>query len=122
MGNKQTGDKGEAVAERFLRQKGFQVLHQNYRIGHLELDLVCQSPDGQFLVFVEVKTRQNLQFGHPAEALHAVKRDRLIRAAALYLDQKKMEEVKCRFDVVSIVMQQGEAIQIEHFEDAFWAN
>ncbi|MBL7979419.1 MAG: YraN family protein [Bacteroidetes Order II. Incertae sedis bacterium] len=122
MGNKQTGDQGEEVAEAFLHKKGFQILHRNYRVGHLELDLVCRSPDALFLVFVEVKTRRTVQFGHPAEAIGSVKRDRLIRAAELYLHLHRLEETRCRFDVVSIVMQKGQAVQIEHYEDAFWAN
>ncbi|HRR07761.1 MAG TPA: YraN family protein [Rhodothermales bacterium] len=122
MGNKQTGDQGEEVAEAFLQKKGFQILHRNYRVGHLELDLVCRSPDSLFLVFVEVKTRRTIQFGHPAEAIGSVKRDRLIRAAELYLHLHHLEEARCRFDVVSIVMQKGQTVQIEHYEDAFWAN
>ena len=44
----------------------------------------------------------------------------LIHAAEAYLYERKLENASCRFDVVSIVLQPGQAPRIEHFEDAFW--
>ncbi|MEN1705422.1 MAG: YraN family protein [Planctomycetota bacterium] len=51
------GRRGEQVAARYLRRRGFRVLGRNVRVGVGEADVVCLSPDGRSLVIVEVKAR-----------------------------------------------------------------
>ena len=76
------GQEGEDAAAELLTCKGFALLDRNWRLGRLELDLVCR--DGDTLVFVEVKTRANAAHGGPAAALTPAKQRHLYRAAALF--------------------------------------
>ncbi len=89
------------------------------------MDLVCFKPAAKYkaggeLIFAEVKTRTGLAFGRPEEAVTEAKQRNLIHAAEAYLYERKLEGAPCRFDVISIVLQHGQAPEIEHFENAFW--
>ena len=67
------GKEGEDEAVRYLTEKGYCILHRNWRRGRNELDIIA-TKDGQ-LVFVEVKTRRNETYGHAEDAVN----DRKIR-------------------------------------------
>ena len=54
---------GEALAVAHLKARGYEILERNYRAVRGEIDLIAQ--DGDFIVFVEVKTRRSLKFGLP---------------------------------------------------------
>ena len=125
MSTKKTGDKGEAIAAAYLEQKGYMILERNYRYEHAEVDLVCFKPAAKYkaggeLVFAEVKTRTGLGYGRPEEAVTETKQRHLMHAAEAYLYERKLEGASCRFDVISILLLQGQQPQIEHFENAFW--
>lgn len=109
------GGKGEELAARFLRKKGFKVLERNYRCPAGEVDIIAR--DGGTVVFVEVKTRAGGLFGHPLEAVHGRKRERLRKAALFYLSSRG-GEAPARFDIIGINVRPG-APEIEHLEDAF---
>jgi putative endonuclease len=66
-GNKPMGDRGEQLAAGYLAERGWVILHRNYRIGHREIDLVARR--NEVVAFVEVKTRGGLGYGHPLEAI-----------------------------------------------------
>ena len=67
MSAQSAGRRGERLALRYLRRRGYRLLQRNYRHGRHEIDLVMQ--DGDCLVFVEVKARSNIAFGTPAMAV-----------------------------------------------------
>ena len=66
-----------------------------------------------------MKTRTGLGFGKPEESVREAKKRNIIRAAEAYLHENRMDGMPCRFDVVSIVLHEGEPL-IEHYKDAFW--
>ncbi len=111
---------GETVAAGYLERKGYQILARNVRTGRGEIDLVAGQPDGA-LVFVEVKTRTNAQFGLPEEAVDARKLEHVFRAAEAYLQaQPELAGREWRIDVVAIQGKPGERVEdvcIEHFEN-----
>ncbi|MCE5303261.1 MAG: YraN family protein [Planctomycetaceae bacterium] len=114
------GRRGEAAAERFLRRRGLQTLARGTRSFLGELDLVML--DRQTIVFVEVKTRQSVELGHPVEAVGPEKQRRLTRAALGFLKRHRLLECPCRFDVVGVVWPENErSPHIEHFPNAFEA-
>ncbi|QXD14916.1 YraN family protein [Rhodocaloribacter litoris] len=124
MSTREIGDRGEALAAAYLEKQGYRILERNYRFERAEVDLVCFEPaaryeEGGDLVFVEVKTRTGLGYGRPEEAVSEAKRRSLIKAAEAYLHEHRMDGMPCRFDVVSVLLGEGEP-QIEHFKDAFW--
>jgi putative endonuclease len=95
------GRLAESQAADFLEKKGLILKQKNYRTQGGEIDLVMQ--DGHYLVFVEVKMRGNLNYGHTLELVEKPKRFRIIHAAKWYLLEHKLYDTAfCRFDVVGI--------------------
>jgi len=94
------GKYGEDLACDELERRGYAVITRRYRTSHGELDIVAEH--GEYLVFVEVKARQNGNFGDPEGAVTLQKQHRLVWMATDYLARHKLEHVACRFDVVGI--------------------
>lgn len=110
------GSKGELLAARFLLDKGYAVLHYNWRSGHKEIDLIAKERDT--IVFVEVKSRSNELYGDAADAVTLRKMNLLISAAEAYIKRNKVN-LKYRFDIVTVIGT-CEPYRIEHIEDAFY--
>lgn len=116
MSTRDVGQRGEQLALRYLRRKGYVLLCRNYRYGHYEIDLVMQ--DGDYTVFVEVKARTDGErFGTPAMAVGREKQRRLLLAAQGYLLEHGCAESFARFDVVEVYLAEG---KIQHIVNAFW--
>jgi len=112
-----TGRSGEHLAALLLKRKGFYVLCRNYTCKLGEIDLVVKK--GGLLVFCEVKTRHDLIYGRPFEAVTAQKQKKIKQLAEAFLKQRKVDFQLIRFDVVSILLL-GNKPQIEHIENAFY--
>ncbi|MEX1041731.1 MAG: YraN family protein [Pirellulaceae bacterium] len=116
------GERGEAVAAKFLQRKGYTILARSDRTVMGELDLIVVRD--RVVIFVEVKTRRRCDKGSPAEAVDAEKQQRIIKLALAYLRRHQL--IGCcssRFDVISIVWPDDSAKpQITHFENAFQPN
>lgn len=111
------GQQGEEIAVRYMQQRGWKIIRRNFRSGHGEID--CVARDGDVLVFVEVKTRKNLRYGLPREAVTGYKRQVLRRTAQAYLLQHDCTEEICRFDVIEVIMGKNGESQITCWENAF---
>ncbi len=117
---KSLGQRGEAAAAQHLRREGYEILARGGRLKPGELDLVAL--DGQTIVFVEVKTRQSAEAGHPTEAVDAAKQRRLTRLAVTFLKRHGLLESPARFDVVAVTWPEGRRRpDIKHFKNAFEA-
>ena len=105
---------------RYLRRHGMRIVGRRVRTKLGELDLVAV--DGRTVVFVEVKTRQSAEHGHPAEAVDRAKQRRLTRLATAYLKRHRLLNHHARFDVVAVTWPDGERKpRIEHIRNAFEA-
>jgi len=111
---------GEKQAEHFLRKADYQILGRRVRVGrHDELDLIARQGDDT-MVFVEVKTRKNENYGRPAASVNREKRRRLSRAAVGFLKKRKLRPPYIRFDVVEVIGGlDGGTPEIRHIENAF---
>jgi putative endonuclease len=119
MQKKELGKKGEEVALRFLKRRGYRIVEKNYVCKMGEMDIIAKEKDT--LVFIEVKTRTSTMFGPPQLAVNSSKQRQLSKVALNYLKEKHLEDVKARFDVVAILLRQkGE--EIELIKDAFDLN
>jgi putative endonuclease len=108
---------GEAAARRELERRGLKFLTANFRSEHGELDLVLREDD--CLVFAEVKTRSSEDWVRPAAAVDARKRRALSLTAEDYRRQLRDPRVKWRFDVVEVLLADGEVREIRHVVNAF---
>ncbi len=111
------GRLGEKEARRHLRRGGMKILTANFRTHRGEIDLVCRDRD--CLVFVEVKTRSSEEWGRPASAVDRERRRRLTRAGLDYLRLLKNPKVKCRFDIVEVLLESGAISEVRHLPNAF---
>ena len=111
------GASAEGLARRHLERAGLRLRTANYRCKLGEIDLVMTDRAGS-LVFVEVRYRARRDFGGPAASVDARKRQRLIRAARVYLSQHGLHERPARFDVVGIDAEE----QIDWITGAFSAD
>ncbi len=77
------GERGEALAARYLQGLGWTVLARRVRVGRDEIDLLAVEPGiPGTLVVVEVRARTSGRFGSPEESVDRRKVARLYRAAA----------------------------------------
>lgn len=111
------GKEGEKFALDFIQQKGYTVLEVNYRLHPYEVDIIAM--DKEVVVFIEVKTRQTDEYGHPIEFITGKKEQNLIKVADYYL-QYQVTGKEGRFDVITL-LKQADTFIIEHFMNAFSA-
>lgn len=119
LSSKELGKKGEELAVELLEEKGYEIIERNYRFSRGEIDVIAKDPKDGFLAFVEVKTRQNLNFGPPEVAITKSKMRQLRKVAELYLYDKSITELDCRFDVITVLLKTKQKPEINHYENAF---
>ncbi|MDO4564591.1 MAG: YraN family protein [Clostridia bacterium] len=110
------GKKGERLAERYLRRKGYRILERNYRAGRHEIDIIAFDKKGNCIAFVEVKARSDSGFGLPCEAVGAQKQRFLRLAAETYLKRNADGDTAARFDIVEVYLKDN---SIRHISNAF---
>ena len=110
------GNRGEEKAIDYLLSNGYVILERNWKIGHLEVDIIASNKD--FLIIVEVKTRKSNIFGEPEEFVTLQKQRNLIRAAASYITKFGITK-EVRFDIVSVILKDDQEAEIRHIPDAF---
>jgi len=110
------GEEGEQLAADHLIQKGFTVLERNYRHKKSEIDLIVRR--GNWLVFVEVKTRTSDAYGYPEEFVDFRKKKKIFEGADYYMYITDWSG-NVRYDIVAVSLANGEPV-IHHLEDAFY--
>jgi putative endonuclease len=100
----EVGRLGEKVAARYLRRRGYRILHKNYITPYGEIDLIAERHE--VCIFVEVKTSiisgSELFQRNPADRVDPHKRSRMRAAARLYLANFEPIEFAHRFDVIAV--------------------
>ncbi|MBI2476056.1 MAG: YraN family protein [Candidatus Taylorbacteria bacterium] len=121
------GTLGEAIASRFIINKGFTVVSRNYRKKFGEIDIIAKK-SGK-IHFVEVKTvsRENLKETapesgdgfRPEDNVHPWKLKRLSRAIQVYLSENKLEdEADWQLDVVTVMLDvKNKVARVKMLED-----
>jgi putative endonuclease len=116
-GTSARGRAGERAAKKYLQKSGLKFLTANFRSDRGEIDLVFREAD--CLVFVEVKTRTSGGWTRPAAAVNAGKRLRLTRCAFDYLRLLKNPPIKIRFDIVEVLLEEGNVGEVRHLPNTF---
>ena len=115
---KELGAKGEKLAAKFLRRKGYRIVQRNYKCKLGEIDIVAQI-NGMF-AFVEVRTKSTAEFGPPQYSITTAKRKQITKAALSYIREKNLAGQSCRFDVIAVTFSpESRRPKIEHIENAF---
>lgn len=115
------GKRGEQLATDHLVGRGYRIIERNWRCSQGEIDIVAvdEGADGSETVFVEVKTRSGVGYGHPFEAITAQKLARLRRLAAAWCAAHPGQTSRVRIDAMAVIAPPGEAARIEHLERVF---
>lgn len=113
--SKELGEEGEQLASDYLKKKGFEILETNYRYKRSEIDIIASTT--KLLVFVEVKTRTNTEFGMPEDFVDKKQADSIVAGAEQYIQEKNWHG-NIRFDIISIIKKGN--VQLKHIEDAFY--
>ena len=115
--NLPVGEKGESIAAKYLRSKGYKILGRNVKLGPYEIDIIVLK--GDTTAFVEVKTRADDYFASPEESVDHKKREHIRRAARHYISRQDDPDMFYRFDVVAVVARENAAPQVTVYYDAF---
>ncbi|HIY07917.1 MAG TPA: YraN family protein [Firmicutes bacterium] len=114
----ETGAAGEEFAARYLEKQGYSLLARNYRSPYGEVDIIARQ--GEYLVFVEVRTRGKRSLLTPAETVDPSKQKRIIATAYHYLESHPLS-LQPRFDLVAVDSSRL-PWRISHLEGAFDAS
>jgi len=101
--HRNTGRRGEDLAHRFLKKRGYTVVARNFRLssGDAEADIIAW--DGETLAIVEVKSRETANYGPPERAIGDEKRRHMLRVARAYARKINLDWSRVRFDVVTVI-------------------
>jgi putative endonuclease len=111
------GAVGEDEACDFLKKNGCKILERNFRASRGEIDIIARL--GKIVLFVEVKTRTSSAFAQPWESVGFRKRKNLKLAAKAYMQLQTFRAEEYRFDVLSILLNEDSAPEIEWIQNAF---
>ena len=115
---KKLGAKGENIAARFLKRKGYRIVQRNYTCKLGEIDIIAQHDST--LIFVEVRSKQTEKFGPPQYSVNSAKQRQISRAALYYIKENKITGQTCRFDVVAVTfLPDSRKPEVEHIQNAF---
>ena len=112
------GQKGEELAADHLKKFGYKILFRNWTWGKHEIDIIAENKE--FIVFVEVKTRNDDFQMHPLTSVNRDKQKSIIRAADGYLQKFKLDK-EGRFDIITVIKKRDDTFEIDHIESAFYA-
>lgn len=113
-----TGSAGEKMAIEYLKYLGYQIRETNWKFSRAEIDIIAK--DGDILVFIEVKTRTNIEYGRPEEFVRKKKTNLILDASQRYMESIEYDW-EIRFDIVSVIFHPKDwNCEIQLFKDAFY--
>lgn len=112
------GDWGEKIAKEYFKKQGYKIIKQNFTNRMGEIDLIVKEKNQ--IIFVEVKTRTNQNFGYPEESIDFRKQNKIRMTAQNYLFKEKIFSENYRFDVIGVEINQlTKKATIKHIKAAF---
>lgn len=104
--NQELGELGEKLAKKFLEERDYKIICQNFQSRQGEIDIIAKDKE-ETIVFVEVKTRTSLEFGNPSEAVNSEKINHILKTAKYFLHINKISNSNIRFDVIEVFIYKG---------------
>jgi putative endonuclease len=93
------GEQGESLARKYFEERGYDIVHTNWRHGHWEIDIIAVAAN--ILHIIEVKTRNSGIGGFPEENVNRKKLLTLMKAAEVYVNIDKRWQ-QLQFDILSV--------------------
>ena len=120
MGSKELGDLGEKHAARSLALKGYSIIARKFRCRFGEIDIIAL--DKGTLVFIEVRSKSDSEYGLPYETIGHIKRQHIRKVATAFQVKYGLLDHDSRFDCVSVIFDKnGNLKDMELIKDAFWS-
>lgn len=107
------GKLGEDIVTKYLEELGYTIVERNFMAIQGEIDIIAR--DKKELVFIEVKTRTNMLFGRPVEAVNLPKQKHLISTVKYYLYRNHLESEFIRLDIVEVYLY-GNKCKVNHLK------
>ncbi|MBR2787372.1 MAG: YraN family protein [Clostridia bacterium] len=113
---KTVGRMGEDLACKYLMNNNYSVLDRNFSCMQGEIDIIAYDLKNEEVVFFEVKTRTNFNYGIPSEAVNKLKQRHILNSAKYYLYSRRLEDHFVRIDVIEVVIN-GEKYKLNHLRN-----
>jgi putative endonuclease len=115
---KDVGTYGECTALEYLAKLGYVIIEKNFRCSSGEIDIIAK--DGDYITFIEVKSRYCKLYGSPSESVTYNKQLKLYKTAQYYIMKRKLHNNFFRFDVVEILfVHENNDVNINLIKNAF---
>lgn len=114
MNNIKKGKYGEEIAEKILTKEGFCIVEKNFYCKYGEIDIIAKKEN--LLIFVEVKYRENMNYGYAQESVNKKKQIKLYKSAFFYINKKNLD-CDYRFDIVAVTKN-----NFEWIKNGFWGD
>ena len=111
---KRVGYIGEKLAAEYLENNGYIINKTNFYCNYGEIDIIANLEN--LLVFIEVKTRRNLIYGYPMDAINKRKLMHMINSAKNYMYINKIYNQDSRFDIIEVYLSESKC-KINHIKD-----
>ncbi len=109
---------GESLACKYLQENQYKIIERNFLCRQGEIDIIAKDIIKQELVFIEVKTRSNLKYGAPIEAVNEQKQKHIKRVAKYYIYKKHINHIAVRIDVIEVYLKKQHC-KISHIKQIF---
>lgn len=113
-----TGKYGEDVVEEYLLNNNYLIIYRNFRCNFGEIDVVANDVAKDEIVFIEIKTRNNNNYGVPAESVTKIKKRHILQTAKYFLHIYNLEKEFIRLDVIEVYIT-NTGYNINHIKQAF---
>ena len=118
--NKKIGKTGEKLAQKYLQDKGYEIVDTNFYCRFGEIDIIAKL-EGE-VSFIEVKTRRQIQYGVPAESVTRHKKSHIYKIAEFYTYLYNLYNVPISLDVIEVYLFDEKEPRIEHLKNAIIEN
>lgn len=112
------GKSGEELACKYLEKNDYNIIERNFSCLQGEIDIIAYDVKNKELVFFEVKTRTNFNYGFPSDSVNKQKQRHILKSVEYYLYSRKIDNTFVRIDVIEIVVNKGE-YKLNHLKQAF---
>ena len=111
------GKLGEDIACLYLEKNNYKIIKRNFRCKQGELDIIAFNLKKE-LIFIEVKTRNNINYGFACEAVNKYKKRHIYNCAKYYLFLNNFNNINIRFDIIEIYFKNNKTY-LNHIKQAF---